>query len=359
MRIVPQLVWRFDGEDGGPLDPRLLPLLDAIAASQSLAAAVAACGISYRAGWGLLRDCHRLLGTPLVTLERGRGASLTPAGEHLRTMHRQAALRLARILPGLAFDVGAAARPAARAARVGLRAAASHDLALAALAGVLPDMAGLDLELSFMGSLVALTEFAEGRVALAGFHVALAGAGTGETRPFLRLLRAQRDRLIRVADRDQGLILRRARSIRVKRFRDIAALGLRFVNRQKGSGTRLLIDRLVAAEGLAAADLDGYGKEEFTHAAVAATVASGGADAGFGLRAAAAEYRLAFVPLVRERYYLAVRARDVDSAGVARLIGALASPAFGDLARRLPGYRPAGAGSVVGVDVLAGPVHAP
>ena len=86
---------------------------------------------------------------------------------------------------------------------------------------------------------------------------------------------------------------------------------------------------------------------------MAATVASGGADAGFGLRAAAAEYGLAFVPLVRERYYLAVRAKDAAKPPFIRLIDALKSAAFARRVRRLPGYYPAAAGSLTGVDALA------
>ena len=87
-------------------------------------------------------------------------------------------------------------------------------------------------------------------------------------------------------------------------------------------------------------------------AAVAATVASGGADAGFGLRAAAAEYRLAFVPQVRERYFLAVRAKDAESAPIVRLMDALQSPVFARIARPLAGYRTTAAGSIVSLEAL-------
>jgi putative molybdopterin biosynthesis protein len=351
MRIVPSLTWKLDDASGEPLDDRLLPLLEAIAASESLAAAVAECGISYRAAWGLLRDCHRKLGVDLVRLERGRGASLTQDGERLLAAQRAATQRLARILPGLAAEIGP--RPPAErpAPAPQLRMAASHDLALAALSEVLAGGDGLELEVSFMGSLLALREFGEGRADVAGFHVPIAGAAR-ERKPFLRWLRDRRDRLIRFIDREQGLILPRGNPAQVRHFRDIAAKRLRFVNRQPGSGTRLLIDELIADGGLESTDVDGYRREEFTHAAVAATVASGGADAGFGLRAAAAEYRLAFVPLVRERYFLAVRARDVETAAVTALIDALRSQAFVRLAKALPGYRAAGAGSIVGVEAL-------
>ena len=141
----------------------------------------------------------------------------------------------------------------------------------------------------------------------------------------------------------------------MKRFRDLAERGLRFVNRQRGSGTRLLIERHLAAEGVSPASVAGYATEEYTHAAVAATVASGGADAGFGLRAAAAEYGLTFVPLVRERYFIAVRAADVAKPAIAALIAMLRRPALSRIVARLPGYRARAAGSIVDVDTLARP----
>ncbi len=93
MKVVPALVWNLEGDDVEALDPRLMPLLRAIAASASLVAAVAACGISYRAAWGLLRDYQHKLGAPLVLLERGRGASLTPSGERLIGAARGGAIR--------------------------------------------------------------------------------------------------------------------------------------------------------------------------------------------------------------------------------------------------------------------------
>lgn len=351
MRLAPALAWTLEGESVEPLDPRLLPLLDAIASSASLTAAVAKCGISYRAGWGLLRDYDRKLGTALAHLERGRGAALSPSGKRLIDAQRKATQRLARILPSLAVEVGTP-EERTRGAPATLRIAASHDLALAALARTLPAGSGLSLDVSFTGSLIALHEFDEGRAQVAGFHVPLNRRRGWDRAPFLRALNARRDRLVRFVDRDQGLILPRGNPARVKRLSDVATSGLRFVNRQRGSGTRLLIDQIVADERIDPERLDGYRTEEFTHPAVAATVASGGADAGFGLRAAASEYGLAFVPLVRERYFLAVRVKDLEAPGIARLVGVLRGAEFARTARRFAGYKVEGAGSIATLDAL-------
>ena len=350
MRLVATLAWRLPGESAAELDPRLLPLLEAIAANGSLAAAVAVCKLSYRAGWGLLRDFARELGAPLVTLERGRGASLAPAGTRLLAAHRAAARRLQRLRPALTIELGA--EPRGRRKPVRLDVAASHDLALAALRESLPSAAGVRLDLRFVGSLDALQQFAEGRVDLAGFHVPLGRHAPGEPAPFRRLLKTRRDRLIRFVAREQGFMLPHGNPARVHAFGDLVRKRLRFVNRQRGSGTRLLIDRLLAEEGVDAAALSGYGREEFTHAAVAATVASGAADAGFGLRAAAVEQGLAFVPRTRERYYLALHARALATPAVARLMEALEGPLLARIVGRLPGYRSDRPGTVVEVDEL-------
>ena len=352
MRVVPSLKWQLDTDPAHVVDDRLLPLLASIAKTASLMAAVADCGISYRAAWGLLREYEEKMGVALVLLERGRGATLTANGTQLLTANEAALQRLAQILPRLATQIGPRLRHASATKRPALRVAASHDLALASLSEALPAESGLRLELSFMGSLQALKEFAQGRADIAGFHVPIKGCATLARGPFLQFLRPQRDQLIRFVDRDQGLILRRANAAKVTSLADIAAKGLRFVNRQRGSGTRLIIDQLLQDSGIEPGNIIGYRTEEFTHAAVAATVASGGCEAGFGLRAAAAEYHLAFVPLVRERYFLAVRSRDLPSPSTAALLAVLRSAAFRAVTRQLAGYHGNSAGTVVDLDAL-------
>jgi molybdate-binding protein len=126
--------------------------------------------------------------------------------------------------------------------------------------------------------------------------------------------------------------------LRITRLRDLARARVRFVNRQSGSGTRLLLDRLLAAERLRAAQIHGYPQEEFTHAAVAATVASGMADAAFGIEAAARQHGLAFVPLATERYFLAARKATLERPAPRKFVAALAGKAYARILRGLPGY---------------------
>src|SRR5205814_7190762 len=158
MRVVPTLAWSL-ADPAETLDARLVPLLSAIRAKSSLAAAVADRGLSYRAAWGLLRDYQHKMGAPLVELERGRGARLAPAGEKLLAGHRAATRRTARILSNLAVELGPPAEREVGAKAAKLTVAASHDLVLAALRDALPAAAGLALDLAFMGSLHALQQF--------------------------------------------------------------------------------------------------------------------------------------------------------------------------------------------------------
>ncbi|HZQ62926.1 MAG TPA: substrate-binding domain-containing protein [Casimicrobiaceae bacterium] len=351
MRLSPHLDWTY-GDPPRPLDPRLVPLLRAIANGGSLAAAIHPVGLSYRAAWGLLRDYEQAFGAALVDLERGRGATVAPLGQELLAAQEAAMERFAPLARELTRELGgASSRTLPRALPLHLRVAASHDLALAAAR---EDLArhGLDLDLAFMGSVHALEAFRAGSVDVAGFHLSVRTSLRGKAQVLRRLLRARRDRLIAFVEREQGLMLARSHARQVRTLADIAARGLVFVNRQRGSGTRLIIDALLQRERIAPADLRGYANEEFTHRAVAATIASGGAQAGFGLQAAAEEYDLAFVPLLRETYYLAVGSSALRELPLQRLVAYLASPAFGAIVQRLPGYRARGAGTVLDLDVM-------
>ena len=118
--------------------------------------------------------------------------------------------------------------------------------------------------------------------------------------------------------------------------------GLRFINRQPGSGTRLLTEHLLTQAGIAPELVAGFhGPCEDTHVAVAAAVASGQADAGVGIEAAAVQFKLAFVPLADEAYYLVCRKDTLDRAGIARLRELLASVAWAGAVRSLAGCAPA------------------
>lgn len=338
MRLVPEIAWRAADREALRLDPRLLPLLREIRSHATLRAAVAGVGLSYRGAWDLLGSHTRSLGAPLVVLRRGKGARLAPLAEDLLAADDRAR----RVLEARSGELAVRMAPARRAAP--LRCVASHDLLLAELA------ADSILDLSFRGSLDSVAALAHGEAEVAGFHVPSGADASGL--PYLRLLKARRDRLVRFAAREQGLIVAAGNPKKLRSLGQVAAKRLRFVNRQRGSGTRALVEQLLREAAVAPADLRGYADEEFTHAAVAATIAAGRADAGVGVRAAAARFHLGFVSLRREQYWLAAHARTLASPAGERLLAALRTPSFERAAKRLTGYDVTGAGEVVPIGAL-------
>ncbi|MCW5606313.1 MAG: substrate-binding domain-containing protein, partial [Burkholderiales bacterium] len=114
--------------------------------------------------------------------------------------------------------------------------------------------------------------------------------------------------------------------------------GLRLVNRQRGSGTRVLLDSLLRAESIDTARIEGYDSGEFTHAAVAAFVSSGMVDAAFGVEPAARQFKLDFLPIAKERYMLLCRNESLQQAPVQELITLLKGAEFRRMTEPVPGY---------------------
>jgi len=345
MKIEFEPGWKFRS---APVAPLLVPLLVAIRRFGSLAAAAREVGYSYRHVWNLLGDWNHRMGQPLVELERGRGARLTPLAIKVVELEKRARTRLAPHLEELAREFERELRYEASTGAPRLNLHASHDLALERL----PELAegALALELQFHGSVESLESLARGQCDLAGFHV----AEQWQTPEILERLKPAAHRLIGLAIRDQGLIVARGNPKGILGLRDLARL--RFVNRQRGSGTRLVFDQLLARAGIEGGQLSGYAHEEFTHVAVAAAVADGSADAGFGIRAAAAQLELGFIPLVNERYLLACVAGRLESAELKKFLAVLRGKPFKAVLANLPGYDGAITGRVMGVEEgLAGP----
>lgn len=233
-----------------------------------------------------------------------------------------------------------ARRPAAAAATpIQVTLHASHDLALAQLRDIYASRGDLALALQFHGSLDCIAALRRNQCELAGFHLpAIPGTRTlaAQLIPFLSL---KGWRATRLFDRTQGLMVKPGNPKKLARVADLTRNGVRFVNRQPGSGTRLCLDFLLTQQGVQPAQVHGYTHEEFTHAAVAATVASGMADVAFGIEAAAREQGLDFVPVVNEHYYLASRTTVLGRPGVRALLEFLDSREFRRLVNALPGYR--------------------
>jgi len=337
---APSLRWTWDlGIALNDLETRrLLTLLTALLETTALGKAATAAGMSYRAAWGLLRRCQEEFGLELVAMERGRGTRLTPFGESLVEMDGAARLALGEVHAVWEARMRKLVAPALRgAAPERLSLFASHDLALA---DWIEHGRQVPVEISWHGSEEALAALGRGECDVAGFHVPEAWTRRQLAGWLGRWLKPKLHVCLPVMRRSQGLIVARGNPLRLASLADVAARGARMVNRQRGSGTRSLIDQLLAANGIDAAAIDGYAHEEFTHDAVAATVAGGSADAGFGIMAAAARYDLDFVPLVVERYGFALRHAALDGEAMQIFLRRIAGRTFRNRLAALPGYQP-------------------
>ena len=179
----------------------------------------------------------------------------------------------------------------------------------------------------------------DGLCHLAGSH--LLDPDTGEyTLPYVDRLLGDGPEIavIRLVHRDQGLIVRRGNPAGIAGIEDLTRPELRYVNRQRGAGTRVLLDHELSRRGLDAAQISGYSREEHTHLAVAAAVAAGRADAGMGILAAARAFGLDFIPVAREPYDLVLRASTVDDELLAPLWTLLQQPDFQAHVESLGGY---------------------
>jgi putative molybdopterin biosynthesis protein len=218
-------------------------------------------------------------------------------------------------------------------------AVGSHDLVLDLAASELraADPA-VTLASSNVGSLGGLVALRDGLCHLAGSH--LLDPASGEyTLPYVERVLGERDvAVVRLVHREQGLIVARGNPLGIAGIDDLARPHVRYVNRQRGAGTRVLLDHELGRRAIAPDAVSGYAREEHTHLAVAAAVAAGRADAGLGIMAAARAFELDFVPVTREPYDLVLAAETLEDPVTAPLWGLLEQPAFRAAVEALGGY---------------------
>ena len=331
----------------------LIEMLAAVAGGGSIRHAARTLGTSYRYVWDALRKWERVLGEPLIGWAQGRRARPTPFALKLLWAERRVRSRMQPEIETLRADLARVLADARDQRQQLLTVRASHDLALPVLQKHIGASSELHLDLGFQGSVDALRALNAGECQVAGLHVpALRGAAPVFSRALKPLLKPGVHRLIGCSRRMQGLMVRKEHAALVRTFPDLVAPQLRFVNRQPGSGTRMLIDHLLYEHGIAAEALAGYaGHCEQSHVAVALCIASGVADAGVGVEAAALQFGLHFVPLVEESYFLACLESGVADPALTRLREMLAGARWREILANLPGYRPAAdAGSLLAVE---------
>lgn len=218
-------------------------------------------------------------------------------------------------------------------------AVGSHDLVLdLAASEIRAANPSATLASSNVGSLGGLVALRDGLCHVAGSH--LLDPQTGEyTLPYVdRVLAGREVAIIRLVHRDQGLIVAQGNPLGLTGIDSLTQPGVRYVNRQRGAGTRVLLDHELGRLGIAADEVSGYTREEYTHLAVAAAVAAGRVDAGLGVLAAARAFGLDFVPVTREPYDLVLAAETLDDPVIAPLWTLLEQPEFQAAVEALGGY---------------------
>ncbi|MCO5355363.1 substrate-binding domain-containing protein [Acidovorax kalamii] len=351
-----QLHYTLSKDAGNALIRNPLPeLLQAVAEHGSISGAARALDLSYRHVWGALKRWEDQLGGELIIWGKGQSAQLSEFGAKLLWAERQAQARLAPQIAALHADLERAFAVAFDPNAHVLTLYASHDDALVALRthAAQADTGALHLDIRFTGSVDAIRALNEGRCTLAGFHtVEQAGADSLTAHTYQPLLQPGLHKIIGFAQRTQGLIVAPGNPLGLRSLQDVARTGARFLNRPLGTGTRVLLDDLLAQAGLDTQDIVGYALNEPSHTAIAQAVAAGAADVGMGIELAARARGLDFVPLVHERYHLACLKASLDQPATLALRTLLQTPEWLAHMATLPGYTPLRCGEVLAMSTV-------
>lgn len=327
--------WLFHDDAGNKLNPQLFPLLNGIKRTGKLTAAAKQAKISYRHGWNLLDQATLFFGSKLVLLEKGRGATLTPLGDKLLWAEQRVAARLQPQMENLASELNIEIHKEMADASPVLRLYASHGYAVA----LLPEFAdGFQLDLQYKTADDALAALSRNACDLAGIHIPAQIRMETVLKRYSRHLKGRKYKVIRFITRVQGLMIVPSNPKSISGIKDLTRNEVKFINRQKDSGTRALLDKMLSDQNIASNEIDGYQEEEFTHTAVAAFVAAGMADCGFGVEAAARQFNLDFIPVISEDYLMICHERSLEQAALMRFLEQIRSPAFLNKVTELAGY---------------------
>jgi putative molybdopterin biosynthesis protein len=285
------------------------------------------------------------VGEKLVAVPLARGAGV------ITTMvHADGLMRIPSLTEGL--NAGEAAevellRPMVDVENT-ILCTGSHDLAI----GVLEDQLKLrhpELKIAAtnVGSLGGLLALQRGETHIAGTHLLDPDTGDYNIPEIRRVIPHIPVILLHLAQREQGILVARGNPKAIRTLQDLTRGGIRFVNRQPGSGTRVLLDYELKKLSIDGATIAGYEREEFTHMAVGVAVASGLADAGLGVRAAAQALTLEFIPIASEQYDLLIERRFFESIRGEELLATIRSESFKSAVNALGGYDTAKAGVVL------------
>ena len=324
----------------------LMALLQAVAKQGSISAAARQLNLSYRHVWGELKRWEDVLGHELIVWEKGQSARLTEFGDKLMWAERQTQARLAPQLEALRADLERTFAVAFDPDAHVLTLYASHDDALPRLREHAASE-GLHLDIRFCGSVDAIRALNEGRCTLAGFHTQIQPNQNSHTaKAYHGLLKPGLHKIIGFATRTQGLLTAPGNPKELHSLADVVRTQARFVQRSPGTGTRVLLDDLLAEVRLGLDDLNNLPDEEPSHTALAEAIASGRCDVGLGIESTARARGLGFVPLVQEQFHLVCLKSALDTPATQALCALLQEASWTQVLNTLPGYQTENSGQV-------------
>ncbi len=313
MHITFGLSWFYGEKEQQAIDEALFRLLQAIRDKGSLKRGAEESRLSYRHAWGLLKKWENEFSSPLVTMQRGRnhGAKLTVLGEKLLQTRQTLSDKFLSEYQSIGEEISLSLLEEIKSnEQHKLKISASHGMAISYLNELLQDSPSVKTELEVHGSLESLRLLNQSNYDVAGFHYPLNDSQNNFSNTLAPIYRQhlnpEKYEMMLVATREQGIITDAKNSAKIKTLSDLNKRSVRFINRQLDSGTRTILDQLLVSSNINSKEINGYGNEEFTHVAVAAMVASGAANAGFGIKAAASQFKLHFIPVIKEAYVLAI-----------------------------------------------------
>jgi molybdate transport repressor ModE-like protein len=338
-------VWTIQGGEGGALSPRLIELLTAVHTQGSLLAACQSLGISYRHAWDLVRAGEAHFNTTLLHMARGKGSTLSPLAEKLVWADLRITARLQPLLDSLSSELSHEIARVASPGESAFRLHASYGFSIEKLIEQLLDQ-GLEVARRYATATAAAAALHDGVCDACGIHIPFGSQQARALEHYAQWLQAPDLMLIDISTRRQGLMVAPGNPKKIYELNDLTRDDVRFINRPADSGTRFLLEGLLAEAQIPGARIAGFEQSEATHASVAAFVASGLADAGFGLERPARYFQLDFIPMVNERYFLICHRATLQHPVMQKALAILSDPVFKSSVNALPGYDSAQSGKV-------------